>query len=438
MKRNSLTRLLALLGTILLAAQTYLSQTPASGFDKERGRNMLGVIKSDLKKHYYDSSFHGMDVDARFKTADEKIKTATSIGHIFGIIAQALVDLQDSHTFFLPPGRAARTEYGWRMQMIGDKCFVTAVKPGSDAESKGLKAGDEISTINGTTPTRDNSWEIEYYFYALRPQPGIKLAVRKPGGQEAELPVLAKITPLKRVMDLTGSDIFQLIRENENATHFDRQRFVEIGNDLLIWKMPNFEIDPNQIDDIMGKVRKRKALVLDLRGNPGGYVVALERLAGYFFDHDLKVADLKGRKEMKPQLAKTRGDKTYKGQLVVLVDSRSASAAEIFARLVQLEKRGIVIGDRSAGAVMQSEQFPHQSGIDVVAFWGVSITNADIIMSDGKSLEKVGVAPDELVLPTGTDLATLRDPVLARAAQLVGIKLDADKAGGFFPIEWPK
>src|ERR1700730_17352498 len=77
------------------------------------------------------------------------------------------------------------------------------------------------------------------------------------------------------------------------------------------------------------------------------------------------------RREMKPQVAKTRGDKTFKGQVVVLVDSRSASAAEIFARLLQLEKRGVVLGDHSAGAVMQSRNYPHEAGIDVVAFWGV-------------------------------------------------------------------
>ena len=438
MKRFSLTLLFAVTIAVIAARPTLAQQPPPSGFDKDRGREILNVIKSDLKKHYYDPAFHGMDVDARFKTAEEKIKAATSLGQIFGIIAQALVDLDDSHTFFLPPGRAARTDYGWRMQMIGDKCFVTAVRPGSDAEAKGLKPGDEITAINGNSPSRANFWKIEYYYYAVRPQPGIKLEIRKPDGKQAELPILAKVTPLKRIMDLTGNDIFQLIRESENDAHFDRQRFYEIGDDVLIWKMPNFEFEESQVDEIVSKARNHKALIVDLRGNPGGYVVTLQRLASYFFDHDVQIAELRGRKEMKPQQAKARGDKIFTGQLVVLVDSRSASAAEIFSRLVQLEKRGTVIGDRSAGAVMQSEEFPHSSGIDVVAFWGVSITNADVIMSDGKSLEKNGVVPDELTLPTATDLAALRDPVLARAAQLVGAKLDPEKAGGIFPIEWRK
>ena len=410
----------------------------ASGFDKERGHDIVDQIKSDLKKQYYDPSFHGMDVEARFKQADEKINSASSIGHIFGIIAQALTELEDSHTFFLPPGRSARTEYGWEMQMIGDQCFVTAVKPGSDAEAKGLKEGDEIWKIDNFVPTRDNFWKIGYYYHALRPQPGMRLIVKKPSGKEEQLAILAKITPLKRVVDLNSGDIFDLIREAETSARLYRQRYVEMGDELFIWKMPHFELEDEEIDNMMGKVRKRKALILDLRGNGGGYVVTLQRLAGYFFDHDVKIADRKGRKEMKPQMAKTRGDKVFKGRVVIVVDSRSASAAEIFARLIQLENRGRVIGDRSAGAVMESRQFPHHSGVDVVAFWGVSITDADVIMSDGKSLEKLGVTADETVLPTAADLAAKRDPVLARAAELLGVKLDSDKAGALFPIEWRK
>src|ERR1041384_4334280 len=76
-----------------------------SNFDRERGREMLDVIKNDIKRNYYDPTFHGIDIDARFRTAEDKIKEATSIGQVFGIIAQTLIDFDDSHLYFVPPGR---------------------------------------------------------------------------------------------------------------------------------------------------------------------------------------------------------------------------------------------------------------------------------------------------------------------------------------------
>ena len=115
--------------------------------------------------------------------------------------------------------------------------------------------------------------------------------------------------------------------------------------------MPNFNLLKSGVDEMMKKVGRGGALILDLCGNWGGRIDALQHLVGYFFDHDVKIGEKKGRRESQPVVATTRGDKVYKGKLVVLVDSHSASAAEVFARVVQLEKRGTVIGDRTAGAV---------------------------------------------------------------------------------------
>ncbi len=417
---------------------SFAQQSP-SGFDKDRGRLMLNLIKDDLKKNYYDPTFHGMDVDARFKAADDKIKQAQSLGQIFGIIAQVLIDLDDSHTFFFPPGLSVKTEYGWQMQVIGDKCYVTSVKPGSDAEAKGLKQGDEVYTIDGFGPTRENIWKIQYLYHALRPQPGMRLVTIKPDGTNQQVDVLAKVREGKRVMDLTsGNDFWDLIRDSESENRLHRHRYVDLSDDVFVWKMPEFDLLTDKLDDFVGKFRKKKGLIIDLRGNPGGYEETLLRLLGNVIDHDVKIGELKRRKESKPMLAKTRGSDAFTGKLIVLIDSESGSAAELFARVVQLEKRGTVIGDRSAGAVMRAKEFSHQMGVDTVFFYGASITDADIIMTDGKSLEHSGVTPDEVRLPTPADLAAQRDPVLAYAASLLGVTITPEKAGALFPIEWRK
>ena len=87
---------------------------------------------------------------------------------------------------------------------------------------------------------------------------------------------------------------------------------------------------------------------------------------------------------------------------------------------------------------MRSKGYSYTIGVGTITYYGVSVTDADSIMSDGKSLEHVGVAPDELLLPSAADLTAKRDPVLARAAALVGVELTSEKAGTFFPIEWIK
>jgi C-terminal processing protease CtpA/Prc len=85
---------------------------------------------------------------------------------------------------------------------------------------------------------------------------------------------------------------------------------------------------------------------------------------------------------------------------------------------------------------MRSRLYPHQIGLETVVFYGVSVTDADLIMSDGRSLEKIGVSPDEVLLPTPEDLASQRDSVLSRAVAMAGGTLDPTQAGKLFPFKW--
>lgn len=438
--RASLFGALALTLTLSPCPAQDRPQQKLGSFEIARGREMLKIVKSDLEKNYYDPTFRGLDLEARYKQADEMIKSAQSNGQIFGIIAQLLIELNDSHTFFLPPQRAARTDYGWEMQIIGERCHVVGVKPGSDAEAKGLKEGDTVHLIDGMKPTRADLWKIQYLYNSLRPQAGMRLVVQGPQEPKPrQLDVMAKLSERARVTDLTDYDEYmRLVIEEQRVARLNRHRYIEMGDELFIWKMPRFDLPKDKVDDMAGKFRKFKSVIIDLRGNSGGLEETLLRLIGNFVEKEVKVGDLTRRKEVKPLVAKSVGSNAYKGKLVILIDSESGSSSELFARVMQLEKRGTVIGDRSAGAVMRARQMGHQVGLDIVAFYGVSVTDADLIMTDGKSLEHTGVTPDELLLPSDADMAARRDPVMARAAAILGVQMSPEKAGALFPVEWRK
>lgn len=431
--------LLSGLVTACLAASTILiAQTPVlDSTERARAKQMLAEIKAAVRDRYYDKAYRGLDLNAHFKASETKLEAAVSLGHAYAIIAQTLIDFGDSHTFFIPPPRAATYEYGWEMQMVGDDCLVTAVKPASDAEAKGLKPGDRVLRFDAFTPTRTDLWKARYLYYLLSPRSTITLVAQSPGAQPRQLQIAAKVTKGERVIQISLDDALEGSGFGSGeAARLVPSRAARLG-DVAVWKLSGFDFAAEDVDRLLDSIVKdASSLIVDLRGNGGGSVKTLEQLTSRFFDREVKIADLKGRRSTKSSVAKKR-KAPFAGKVVVLVDAESGSAAEIFARVIQIEKRGTVIGDRSSGAVMQAiRTMGMVEGRDGLIPYALSITDADLIMSDGQSLEHLGVAPDELLLPTPADLAAGRDPVLARAAAVLGAAIEPAAAGKMFPVEW--
>lgn len=293
-----------------------------------------------------------------------------------------------------------------------------------------MHPGDEVLAINNYTPTRANLHRIEYVLDTLRPQSKIRVAVRSVTGEARQFEIVPKIFP-GQFTSVTPSEI----RLAGEVVHKEVQpRLVALDGDVLVAKVPRFLFVKEDVDKLVGEARKHQWVILDLRDNPGGAEDSLIMLVSGFFDRTVKIADAVRRKTTHPILAKP-DRQPFLGKLTVLVDSQSASAAELFARVVQLEKRGTVVGDRTAGMVMEAETSPHFAA---GAIFRTSLTTANLVMSDGNSLEGVGVLPDEVALPMPDDLANDRDPVLAHAAEIAGAKLSSKDAAALFPYNWQK
>lgn len=271
----------------------------------------------------------------------------------------------------------------------------------------------------------------------LRPQQVLQLSLGDSSGQPHQIDVTAKTRPSSVLKYALHNGINQRVRDYAKEGILLRARYFEKGNGLLVVRIPEFDFSAEEVDNIIGKMRNHKGVVLDLRGNPGGFVDTLDRLLGGMFQNDLKIYDRIGRKTNKTVIVIGRHHDAFTGRFAVLVDFESASASELFARVVQLEKRGFILGDRTSGSVMEAMVYRHEWYLDAGVYYGASVTGADLVMTDGKSLEHVGVEPDIMILPTAQDLSSGRDPVMAKAAGLLGTQISPEEAGAMFPYEDP-
>jgi carboxyl-terminal processing protease len=429
----SLIRICFSVGFLLTFTFSVRTQSVSSALNLKEDRNVyqliLRTIKKDLKEKYFDPNLKGIDIEANAKKASELIEKAQSPNEMDDIIARFLYPLDDSHLGFHPPRKTTSIEYGWEMMFIGDKAFVTTVQADSDAYKKGLRVGDQIYMVNDYVLTRKDFPLFRYHFNILRPQLTLSVLLIKPSGNKYKVQLNSKVTQ-ESVFLPSSRELY--LEEERDYNELTNQLSSDEISGLFIWKMPTFYLSLIKLDKMMDKVKKANALILDLRGNPGGSARIMWQFASYFVGEETKFAEIKDREGSTTVLLKPKSKNFYQGKIVILIDSESASAAEAFSRFMQIEKKATIIGDQSAGAVMQSSSFVHTYGILPGLVYGISITTADVLMQDGKHLEKVGVTPDEKILPTAKDLANKRDPVLARAAELLGFKLSPEDAGLIF------
>ena len=189
-----------------------------SRFERSRGFTMLDLVRDDIKKNYFDSTYGGVNLEAVFDSARARIERADRVEQVLGAIAQATLELNDSHTAFIPPGLVYRAEYGWDMRFVGDTCRILRVTPGSDAEAKGMHVGDALLAVNGVPLTRRNLWQLRYAINAIQPRAGLRVSLQSPKGTPRDLYIAAKVKERRRIVDPTNSfDFLELIREGENA-----------------------------------------------------------------------------------------------------------------------------------------------------------------------------------------------------------------------------
>src|SRR6185369_14019049 len=161
--------------------------------------------------------------------------------------------------------------------------------------------------------------------------------------------------------------------------------------------------------------RHVRALVLDLRGNPGGHGAMAIPIAARLVSEPLTLGTIQFRDFAQTLVARPEmGVQPFTGPVAILTDEGTASASEILAAGLQEAKRAIVVGDSTLGAVLPSvvESLPGGAVMQYVV--------ADFKTPKGVLLEGRGVQPDRRVMETRAGLEGGRDPVLETA--MVAVK----------------
>lgn len=401
---------------------------------REYSLRMLDEMKEILDEYYFDPKLRGIDLKARIEAAKTRVKSLEYNWQMYRVLVQVLMEFNDSHTKMLLPPRTDHFEYGIAWQMIGDDCHVTFVKKDSDAMSKGVEVGDQILSIGKYPPTRRDLWKIEYLLYRLDPADTLDLKLRKPDGTEKSVTIKAK-TQTEKDYRAELKARKEKSKDKEDDASFKCR---ELGKTTVACKLYSFIVDKGDIDKMMKTAKPYANFILDLRGNGGGYVDMEQYLVSHFFDKPVKIADMIYRDKTEVRMTKAvDSDRQYKGQVIVLVDSDSASASEMTARVLQIEKRAKIFGDYSSGKVMTSITVPFRSVMSAIADAaiikvGMSVTVGDVKMSDGSRLENTGIVPDELVQPNGLALKLKYDAALAYAASKFGVSINPLEAGKLY------
>lgn len=354
--------------------------------------------------HIIDQKF----VPASVATSSKIATTTEAINEqrVWGMIGGLANSLQDPYTFFLPP--AENTQFGEDMsgqfEGVGMEIAVknqvlTVVTPlkGTPAEAAGIRSGDKILKIDGKE-TRD--LDVSAAVKLIRGKRGtqVTLSVLREGWAEArDIKVTRDVINVPIVVTENRDGVFVITLSTftaNSANHFRAalREFVESGQTKLI---------------------------LDLRGNPGGYLDAAVDMASWFLPRAKVVVteDYAGHSDN--IVHRSMGYNVFNDNLkmVILVDRGSASASEILADALRFYGKATLVGTNTFGKGSVQEL------VTITPDTALKITVARWLGPDEKQIPLTGIVPDVEVQNTEEDVKEGRDAQMERAIAILNESL---------------
>jgi len=261
---------------------------------------------------------------------------------------------------------------GLGVQVIPSKGGISIISPidNSPAKRAGIKAGDLVIKINNT-PLRhvkaNDAMEM------MRGEMGgkIHLTILREGEEE--------------LLE------FDLVREVIKLSSIKAE---SLGNGIVYIRISQFQRrTAYELGEAIEKIRQQKGgkikgLILDMRDNPGGVLIAAEAVSDAFLNEGLIVSTKGKVTQANYQFYAEQGDILYGAPMIVLINGGSASAAEIVAGALQDQKRAIILGTRSFGKGSVQTVIPLSETV------ALKLTTSRYYTPSGRSIQGIGITPD--------------------------------------------
>jgi carboxyl-terminal processing protease len=412
----------------LTASPTGPAPTVAATRVEER-RAIIEAVFNLVRDKHYDKTLGGLDWPGVRRRYEPLAVAAPNDATFYRFVNQMVGELGQSHIEVSGPGAPGKVDWGEQdaaspggaadpgltVRMIEGRPTITFVRPDSSASRAGLHAGFVVTHIGGWA-VRTSGWSarplrpIEERFYArlacarrLSGPPNTRVTVRYLDAADRPAEVVLereapKATPVKLGL---LPPLYPEVRSSQ------------VGNvGVLAFNLFLTEGVLPQVQAALEGFRKRgvRALVIDLRGNPGGQGAVAIPIAARLAHKPLTLGTLHFRDFNQTFTASpSLGVEPFLGPVVIVTDEGSASTAEMFAAGLQESGRATVVGDTTLGAVLPSqvESLPGGAIMQYVV--------ADFRTPKGVLLEGRGVQPNRRVLETRAALLNGRDPVLEAA-----------------------
>ncbi len=384
-------------------ATTAPTPTPNHELTMEERERIFTAVWQRINDSYLYADFNGVDWKALRDTFGSQIEAAQSNEEFYAAITAMVAELDDHHSRFGPPatvvsedaivsGHEATVGIGVLAAPTNDGAFIQVVFPDSPAEQAGLRPRDRIITVNGRPyqPMDDN----------LQGPEGstVRLTVVSPGDKPRDV-----VLPRKEV-------------EARIAPYSRRLP----GNIGYVWISTLWVNDTDE--QVSGALTELVAagplngMILDLRGNPGGWAHVLSGIlshfvrgqVGMFFDRNNNVRPLVVPPPAGPDLRAL--------PLVVLIDHDTASYAEVLGAVLQHEAHATVIGVPSAG---NTETIYAYTFFDGSRLW---LAREGFRLQNGKNLEGYGIQPDITIDVDWKRYSEDDDPQLLEALRILGAR----------------